>query len=435
MSSIHRSTSPYVPTPRPSEVPSSSNDSDSRSTQATNIRYPSLDNIRFPGDGLDFRRPMNSANRQETVIDLTEDTPPHPPHRDQQDHSSNAFTSRPTRPPRFDRDIIDVEDYITQEPSSQSQPQPIDLTQDDGSPAAPTAPRAPSPEVEFVSSRQISPPPGPLEFISGPTSLGQSIADFLGSYSPFNLTSPHHRALAILNRESQHHPTARLRRHVQGLDDLSGPISLATLASGSSSTTTTTTTTSSSVVHPTSFHDLTGGVVPRHHHHHHHHHHHRGTERGIRVATPAAVGPGATPLVHIGIGPEDYESVGFDLGYAGGDGRQRRMKEMLEPPPPARDGFTRSPGEEDVLVCPNCGDELGDGGEGTLKVQVWIVKGCGHVYCGDCAHGRGSAKKKGKEPVGKGKAKAGTKTGFTTCVVEGCNRKVSGPKQMLQLFL
>ncbi|KAL9075048.1 MAG: hypothetical protein Q9157_004163, partial [Trypethelium eluteriae] len=108
--------------------------------------------------------------------------------------------------------------------------------------------------------------------------------------------------------------------------------------------------------------------------------------RGIRVATPAAaVGVGATPLVHIGIGPEDYESVGFDLGYAGGDGRQRRMKEMLEPPAPAREGFTRSPAEE-VLVCPNCGDELGDGGEGTLKVQVWIVKGCGHVsgsfgYC------------------------------------------------------
>ncbi|KAL9076856.1 MAG: hypothetical protein Q9157_003523, partial [Trypethelium eluteriae] len=145
MSSNNRSTSPYVPSRWLSEVPSSSNDSDSQSTQATNPRYPSLDNIRFPGDGFDFRRPMGSTDRQETVIDLTEDTPPQAPLRDQQDNSSNATTSRPTRPPRFDRDIIDVEDFTTHDPSSQSQSQtqPIDLTQDDGSPAAP---RASSPE-------------------------------------------------------------------------------------------------------------------------------------------------------------------------------------------------------------------------------------------------------------------------------------------------
>ena len=47
-------------------------------------------------------------------------------------------------------------------------------------------------------------------------------------------------------------------------------------------------------------------------------------------------------------------------------------------PPPARNGFTRSPNEEQVIVCPNCDDELGVG-ETDEKRSVWFVRGCGHV--------------------------------------------------------
>ncbi len=47
-------------------------------------------------------------------------------------------------------------------------------------------------------------------------------------------------------------------------------------------------------------------------------------------------------------------------------------------PPPARAGFTRDLNEDDVLICPNCDDELGVGEDDT-KRQVWIVKSCGHV--------------------------------------------------------
>ena len=48
-----------------------------------------------------------------------------------------------------------------------------------------------------------------------------------------------------------------------------------------------------------------------------------------------------------------------------------------KPPSPAPERFTRNVGEHDVVVCPNCGDELGTGDE--YKQQIWVVKQCGHV--------------------------------------------------------
>ena len=47
-------------------------------------------------------------------------------------------------------------------------------------------------------------------------------------------------------------------------------------------------------------------------------------------------------------------------------------------PKEARAGFTRSPQEDDTILCPNCGDELGVG-DTAEKRSVWFVKGCGHV--------------------------------------------------------
>lgn len=49
-----------------------------------------------------------------------------------------------------------------------------------------------------------------------------------------------------------------------------------------------------------------------------------------------------------------------------------------DPPSPAKVGFTRSPNEDDTLVCPHCDDELGVG-DNDVKRQVWVVKACGHV--------------------------------------------------------
>ncbi|KAI9687804.1 MAG: hypothetical protein M1822_001884 [Bathelium mastoideum] len=427
MSSSHSGSSPYVPARWPSEVPSSSNESSPPSAPASQTQFPSLDNIRFPGDGLDYRRPARSSHRPETVIDLTDDTPPQPPRNSS--NYNDASTSRATRPPRFDRDIIDVDDLPVSQPriSPPAQPQAIDLTQDDTIPQHTAAPRTPSPEVEFLSSRQIL----------NRTNFNRVMERTLVSPPPLELPhhhlrrqqhQPRHQALAILNREAHNRPTAHLRRHVQSLTGLRSSLFPSSSSSSSSHG-------GSRAAHPT-----TGSTTNPHR---------TATATGSTTAAyigvrPPTPGPDG-PLEHIGvhISPEDFQLVAFDLGIPGGDGRGRngsntgagRARGPMRapsPPPEAREGFTRSPLEEDVLVCPLCGDELG-AGEGDVKCQVWIVKTCGHVYCGACAHGRGSAKRKGKEPADKGKGKA--KQSFTSCVVEGCNKKVSGPRQMFQLFL
>lgn len=54
-----------------------------------------------------------------------------------------------------------------------------------------------------------------------------------------------------------------------------------------------------------------------------------------------------------------------------------RPENTYKPPSPPPEGFTRSIGEDDVVVCPNCDEELGTGDE--VKQQVFVVKNCGHV--------------------------------------------------------
>jgi pre-mRNA-processing factor 19 len=71
----------------------------------------------------------------------------------------------------------------------------------------------------------------------------------------------------------------------------------------------------------------------------------------------------------------DYDMTGFDLGLPGGN---RPPTPKYSPPPEPEEGFTRGPGEDEVVVCPNCGDELAVG-EGEVKQEIWVVKGCGHV--------------------------------------------------------
>ena len=72
----------------------------------------------------------------------------------------------------------------------------------------------------------------------------------------------------------------------------------------------------------------------------------------------------------------NFGMVGFDLGF------ERNQPEpppaTYEAPTAAPEGFTRSPEEDDVLVCPNCDSELCKG-DNDVKKQVWIAKQCGHV--------------------------------------------------------
>ena len=77
-------------------------------------------------------------------------------------------------------------------------------------------------------------------------------------------------------------------------------------------------------------------------------------------------------------GDLDFLHPGFNYDHPSHPQQQPRLP-TYDPPPPAQEGFTRSPEEEDVLICPNCDDELGVG-ENDMKRQVWVVKACGHVW-------------------------------------------------------
>lgn len=67
----------------------------------------------------------------------------------------------------------------------------------------------------------------------------------------------------------------------------------------------------------------------------------------------------------------DYRTAGF------GAGETRQTPAYVAPtaPPP---GFTRTVGEDEVVVCPNCDHELGTGDD-VLRRQIWVAKPCGHV--------------------------------------------------------
>jgi hypothetical protein len=194
------------------------------------------------------------------------------------------------------------------------------------------------------------------------------------------------------------------------------------------------------------------------HGHRHHHHHHRHNQAGEAAAAPVGNlgglriramndqirvmnAPRQMPLMNYGI-------TAFDLGIEGGN---RPPTPKYSPPPEPAEGFTRSPGEDEVVVCPNCGDELAMG-DNDVKQEVWAIKSCGHVsrvnlfaytarayifaqvYCGECAQNRS----RGKGKKGKGKAPAfddfGLPAPFSKCVVEGCFAPATA-KSMVLVYL
>ena len=99
--------------------------------------------------------------------------------------------------------------------------------------------------------------------------------------------------------------------------------------------------------------------------------HHRQQREDIGAGFPARRAlPGRALMVNM-----DFGMAAFDMGL-GEPARPPTPK--YEAPPPPEKGFTRSPGEDEEVVCPNCGDELGVSEEET-KAQVWVIKACGHV--------------------------------------------------------
>ena len=110
-----------------------------------------------------------------------------------------------------------------------------------------------------------------------------------------------------------------------------------------------------------------------HHHAHHHHHQHAHRHQGHRTAHLPVGNLGG--LLQMGAPPGmNFGMTGFDMGMGG----NREETPKYEPPSEPETGFTRSPGEDEVVVCPNCGDELAMG-DSEMKQEVWVIKTCGHV--------------------------------------------------------
>lgn len=107
---------------------------ESSSSRITPQPGPSLPPIRYPGDGLDFRRPARPSTEPGSVIDLT-DEPDSSPHHRHQRPSPSEPTSRNGRQPRFGRDIL-------------TEPDVVDLVDEPDSPGDMVPPS--SPEVQFV---------------------------------------------------------------------------------------------------------------------------------------------------------------------------------------------------------------------------------------------------------------------------------------------
>ncbi|KAF2004222.1 hypothetical protein P154DRAFT_51431 [Amniculicola lignicola CBS 123094] len=296
---------------------------------------------RYPGDGLDFRRPAGMARNDSpaAVIDLTADDAG-PSASSNSRPSQYRPTARAQRGPRHPRDIINIDE-------------------DDSLPPPPD-----SPEIEFISSRRLDPPT---------------------RRDPPSFTIPDEEDAGFEITGVQAVPEERRRRGQ--FEEMMGMLGVRGNFEGRP-------------------------PVP--------------PPRGQRHRSQRGHGH-----VHVGFIPPDlnFDMVGFDMVV---------NPPAPAPPPPTYDapvaapeGFTRSPVEDDVLVCPNCGDELCTG-DTDQKKQVWIVKGCGHAYCGECQANKTIKRtSKGKEKIsGSSRSKP-----FKQCCVDGCESKTNTRGAMFQVFL
>ncbi len=152
----------------------------------------------------------------------------------------------------------------------------------------------------------------------------------------------------------------------------------------------------------------------------------------------------------------DYGRAAFAMGFDPFDRSSETPQVVQQPykaPPPAKEGFRRTFGEEDVILCPMCGDELAIG-KSDAKQQVWVVRQCGHVsvslielvmmaniyqvYCGECAtnralKGRTTKKSKGKEI--ERNLESTRSQPFQICQVEKCTSKVVAKTTMFPIYL
>jgi hypothetical protein len=328
-------------------------------SRTSGLQLPRRENMassaprRFAGDGYDYRRPVSSAARAvareqdagsvdltgdegtpidlsgDDVIDLTADDSGYGASQDgngrQRDNNEEQNRGRRINypAPRLPRGMDIIID--------------LDNGEEDWRMATP-APEPSSPEIQFVSSRQLSPQNRPQPRFGGNNPDDDEV-EFVSEN-------------ALPADEVRRRREREREREREGLDnvmDLFGTLN-------------------GRFTHLRAQVDRYSATLNR-------------TANGLHRLHQEPVAPNRRGNVHVHtfVAPMimDFDAVGFEFGP------RARVPEppppTYEAPPKASDGFTRSPEEEgECLVCPNCEDELCVG-EGDLKRQVWIVKGCGHV--------------------------------------------------------
>lgn len=105
------------------------------------------------------------------------------------------------------------------------------------------------------------------------------------------------------------------------------------------------------------------------------------TEQAIRRSIPWARlfrrGPQDVESLFIGAPPQVSTFVDVEYPDSTTTADRGPPPETYKAPSPPPEGFTRNVKEDEVVVCPNCDEELGTGNE--TKQQIWVVKKCGHV--------------------------------------------------------
>lgn len=343
---------------------------------------------------------MSSANVTSAapVIDLTEEDTggSYGGDGDVTTHRApDAGSSRAHRLPRFGRDVIDVDSEVDQFEDRHATPAPPGFfeslrrhrPQYSGlrRPARLPSPPRDMDEIEFLAERPLSRPQTMSRQPTPPTYVPRSVTPYPGDFrDAIDLTADDDviitdaRARDGVNVERPGVTAGLGTRSVADFGNMGGIADL--LRSGSRLMQRVTGLEGGIHPFPHGLEYLNDDHPPHHHHYQHHRHVHNNAVHGVshRMAPRMTVHTALPDMVNAqNLLPAmmDYAAPGFDLGLPGAN---RPPTPKYSPPPEPEEGFTRNPAEDEVVVCPLCGDELAMG-ENEVKQQVWVVKGCGHV--------------------------------------------------------
>jgi len=301
---------------------------------------------------------MNMAGRPPPVevIDLSsEDDEPssHPPESIGPNDAPltpavHSTFGRATRGPRFAADIIDLTEDLPESshrPPPQAQRQPLLRN-------PPTSPQR-SPEIQFVSARQLrlpTPPPQRQPAATARWSLhihptdGETQASLDEVDNDIEITGER-----ILNSPGPGLTRAGTANLIASANHLNAITAFRRLGASSLA--------HRIIARANEDQGISGFI-------------HNRQQRGVRGGSDAPI---VGARIHWTAPALNFGIVGFDMGLD----REETASPPIPPPAAAPAGYTRDPKEGEVYVCENCGDQLSRG-DSDCKRQIWLAR-CGHV--------------------------------------------------------